>query len=131
MSISYTVTVADFTSRHYIKDFSKKYKGAWDITIRALLRELQSIDVLFSSSIAEAIVDTQEIKICKVEFRVAGTKQSRHGSGNRCIVAIHKRTQKVVVLLVYHKSHLSESGSETAQWKRIVKQQYEEYRDLL
>ena len=131
MSTSYTVTVADYAGRHYIKDFSKKYKGAWDITWRALERELRSIDVLFSGSIAETVVDSDEVKICKVEFRVAGTKQSRHGSGNRCIVAIHKQTQKIDILLVYHKSHLSGSGSETAKWKRIVKQEYKEYRDLL
>ena len=131
MSTNYTVTVADFANRHHIKDFSKKYKGAWDITWRALERELQSIDVLFSGSIAETIVDSDEIKICKVEFRIAGTKQSRHGSGNRCIIAIHKQTQKIDILLVYHKSRLSGSGSETAKWKRVVKQEYKEYRNLL
>lgn len=131
MSTSHTVTISDFANRHYIKHFSKKYKGAWDITWRALLRELQSIDVLFSSSIAEIIVDSSEVQVCKVEFRVAGTKQSRRASGNRCIVAVHKKTQKIAVLLVYHKSHLSGSGNETAQWKRIIKQQYTEYRELL
>ncbi len=131
MSTSYTVTIADFATRHYIKDFSKNYKGAWDITWRALLRELQSIDELFSRSIAETITDSNEIKICKIEFRVAGTKKSRHGSGNRCIVAIHKQTQTVVVLLIYHKNHLSGSGSETAKWKGIIKQEYKEYYELL
>jgi hypothetical protein len=131
MSTSYTVYVTAFAARHYLKDFSKKYKGAWNITWRALERELQSIDALFSGNIAETIADSGEVKICKVEFRVAGTKQSRHGSGNRCIVAVHTHAQKIDVLLVYHKNHLSGSGNETAQWKRIVQQEYKEYRDLL
>ncbi len=66
MSISYTVTVAPFAARHYVKDFSKKYKGAWEITWRALEREMQSIDVLFSGNIAETIAVSAGIKVCKI-----------------------------------------------------------------
>lgn len=130
MSTRYTVNIEKFAERHYVKNFEKKYHRAWDITIEALVREFQSFDILLDRSIAEVITETQALKICKVEFKVAGTNFSRHGSGNRCIVAVHKDSGTVNVLLVYHKSDLG-AGNETARWKQIVRENYPQYRDQL
>ena len=130
MSTKYTVTFATFAERHFVKKFQKKYKRAWDITREALVRQYQSIDVLFDRSIAEVIVQTEAVKICKTEFTVAGTNQSRKASGKRCILAIHKDTSQISVLLVYHKNDLG-GGSETANWKLLIKENYPEYSDLL
>jgi hypothetical protein len=130
MSIKYSVNIKQYAERHYIKSFAKKYGRAWDITIETLIRELQSLDVLLDRTIAEMIKETADIKICKVEFKIAGNNQSRHGSGNRCIVAVHKDVGLVNVLLLYHKSHLGD-GNETAKWKQIIKDNYSEYRGLL
>ena len=66
----------------------------------------------------------------KTEFKISGTQESRHGSGNRCIVAKHKDTNKVCVLLVYHKNDLG-GGNETANWKNVIKENYPEYGNLL
>lgn len=131
MSGNHSVSVAKFAEQHHIKDFSKKHKGAWDITLRALIYELQHMDALLLTNIAEIIADSEQIRICKIEFRIAGTKHSRHASGNRCIVAVHANTKHVFILFVYHKNNLSESKNETEQWKRIVKNQYPEYKDIL
>ena len=131
MSTRYSVVISPFAQRHFIKDFEKKYKGAWSISWKAIEKEFQNIDVLFERSIAETIVDSETIKICKTEFRVAGTQQSRHASGNRCIVALHKDELQIVVLLVYKKSHLSGSTNETAQWKKLVRANLSEYAKLL
>ena len=98
----YDVIFADFTKRHFIKTFAKKYKGAWDFTFKLLRTEFEQIDLLFQKSVAEIIIDAGEIKICKTEFKIAGTPDSRHSSGNRCIVAVHKSINNVCVLLVYH-----------------------------
>jgi ABC-type branched-subunit amino acid transport system ATPase component len=130
MSTRYTVTFAAFSERHFEKKFQKKYKRAWDITREALVREFQNIEVLFDKSIAEVIAFNDTVKICKTEFTVAQTNQSRKASGNRCIVAIHTDTLQVSVLLVYHKNDLG-GGNETANWKRLIKENYTEYRDLL
>ena len=131
MSINaYIVIVESFSERHFIKSFKKKYKNAWDITWRSQERLFQSFDVLFDSNIAETIIDSLEIKICKTEFTVAGTNISRHASGNRCIVALHKTNNSIRVLLVYNKTDLG-GHNETAEWKKIVKDNYPEYRDLL
>lgn len=129
-STKYKVIFEPFTERHFIKSFAKKYKGAWDFTLKFLEKEFEQIDLLFLKNIAETIVDAKEIKIYKTEFKIASTQQSRHGSGNRCIVALHKDTNIVCVLLVYHKNDLGD-GNETAQWKQIVKENYPKYKDLL
>lgn len=129
-STSYTVIFESFAERHFVKFFAKKYKGAWDITFKSIREEFAQIDLLFLKNTAETIVDLDDVKICKTEFKIAGTQESRHGSGNRCIVAIHKNTNKVCVLLVYHKNDLG-GGNETTAWKNLVKENYSEYYKML
>ena len=126
----YEVFFESFAERHYIKTFAKKYKGAWDITLSFLVEEFKFFDALFAKNIAETISDSKDVKICKTEFKISGTQESRHGSGNRCIVAIHKNANKVCVLLRYHKNDLG-GGNETANWKRVIKENYSEYSDVL
>ncbi len=133
MSIdNYSVIVESYAERHYIKNFKKKYKGAWDITWRAVIEELKRIDSLFKTTIAETITETENgnIKIVKTEFRVAGTKESKKSSGNRCIIAVHSDIGAVYVLLVYHKNDLGD-GNETSKWKQIIKDNYPNYSELL
>ncbi|VAW31935.1 hypothetical protein MNBD_CPR01-17 [hydrothermal vent metagenome] len=132
MFTNHTVLVEPFAERHYIKGFKKKYKNAWKITWRAVQKEFQNFDVLFERNIAETIINSNLIKVCKTEFRIAGTKHSRHGSGNRCIVALHNGDiPKVVILLVYHKNNLVGSGNETAKWKNLIKKNYPAYKSIL
>lgn len=128
--MNYEVIFEPFTERHFIKSFVKKYKGAWDNTFRGLVLEFSLFDSLSLKDAAEIIVDSVEVKICKTEFKIAGTQESRHGSGNRCVVAVHKNTNKVCVLLVYHKNDLN-GNNETASWRNLVKENYSEYSSLL
>ncbi|MFA5751294.1 MAG: hypothetical protein WCX79_02935 [Candidatus Paceibacterota bacterium] len=131
MSINYVVIIEPFADRHYIKTFAKKYRKAWNFTLSAITREFQSFDVILEKSIAEEITDKSiEIVLCKTEFKISGTKESRHGSGNRCIVAKHKNPNKICVLLVYHKNDLG-GGNETVNWKNMIKENYPEYRGLV
>jgi hypothetical protein len=131
MSTNYEVTIEPFADRHFIRTFAKKYKKAWDFTLSALVREFQSFDVILEKTIAEEITDRNaDVIICKTEFKISGTQESRHGSGNRCIVAKYKKTNKICVLLVYCKNDLG-GGSETANWKRMIKENYPEYSNML
>lgn len=131
MSTNYAVIIEKYAERHFISKFRKKYKGAWEITWKAMIEEFKRIDTLVGiNNIVEIITDKDNIQICKTEFRVAGTQQSRHGSGNRCIIAIHKDTMVVHTLLIYHKGDIGNSN-ETAEWKSIIKDNYPEYRNLL
>ena len=127
----YQVIIESFTERHFIRTFAKKYKSAWDTTLDFLLTEFKFINALFLKNTAEYITNKDaDIVICKTEFKIAGTKESRHGSGNRCIVVIHKNENKVKVLLVYHKNDLG-GGSETGNWKNLIKENYQEYSKIL
>lgn len=129
--MKYEVLFEPFTERHYIRTFAKKYKGAWDLTLSLIRQEFEQIDILFIKSIAEHITDRQgDVVICKTEFKIAGTQESRHGSGNRCIVAIHKSASTVHVLLVYNKTDLS-GENETANWKNVVRENYHQYSEIL
>jgi hypothetical protein len=125
------VILGSFAERHFVSSFLRKYKGAWNLTWGTISDQLKKIEVLFPKNIAQAVTDKNAtIVICKTEFKIAGTQESRHGSGNRCIVAWHKDACEVRVLLVYGKTDLS-GHNETAEWKALIKENYPEYCDLL
>lgn len=129
MQGNYSVQIEKFAERHFIKSFEKKYKTHWDITLRAITAELERIDMLLLTDRAETICDVDGVKIIKTKFRVFGTKESAKTSGNRCITAWHKERQFVSLLLVYGKTDLSDHN-ETAEWQRIIKNNYSEYKHL-
>jgi hypothetical protein len=130
-TIKYEVIFEHFTERHFIKTFARKYKGAWDITRSFLAEEFRSIDILFHKKIAKPITDAHaDVVICKTEFKISGTPASRHGSGNRCIIAVRKSTAVVHVLLVYSKGDIGGSN-ETTEWKALIKDNYPAYRSIL
>ncbi len=74
MNTNYAVYFEDFTERHFIKSFKKKYKKHWDITLLAITAEFERIDNLLLTDRAEIIIDSTDIKIIKTEFKIAGTK---------------------------------------------------------
>ena len=124
------VHIEKFAESHFIKNFQKKYKSHWDFTLRAITSEFERIDNLLLTDRAETISDLGTIKIIKTKFRVSGTKESAKTSGNRCIVAWNSDKQSVFVLLVYDKTDLSGSH-ETAEWKKIIKDNYSAYKNIL
>ncbi|MCC6323515.1 hypothetical protein IT400_01850 [Candidatus Nomurabacteria bacterium] len=126
MQSNYTVQIEDFAQRHFIKSFEKKYKIHWDITLRAIVAELERIDTLLLTDRAEIVYDGGDIKIIKTKFKVVKSKESAKTSGNRCIVAWHKDNRFVFILLVYGKTDLG-GGKETTEWKNIVKENYPQY----
>lgn len=129
--MKHKVIFEPFTERHFIRSFSKKYRNAWERTQSGLELEFTYIDRLFASNIAETISvsSDNDLKICKTEFKIVGTDQSRHASGNRCIIAVCESTNSVHVLLVYCKSDLGHN--ETAKWKSLVKDNYPQYTGLI
>lgn len=131
MSINYAVVVERFAERHYISKFKKKYKNAWDTTWKSLEEQFKRIESLTGvNSIVEIICDAGDIKIYKTEFRIAGPGKSRHASGNRCIIAVHKSSAIVHILLVYSKGDIG-GTNETMAWKTVIKDNYPVYRAFL
>lgn len=129
MQSNYSVVIEDFAKKYFIKIFKKKYKNSWDITMRAIVAGFERIDNLLLTERAEIITHVGEIKIIKTKFRVANTKESAKTSGNRCIVSLHEGTGIVNILLVYNKNNIK-AGNETAEWKRIIKENYPKYKEL-
>lgn len=128
---NYAVVIEQYAGKHFISSFKKKYKHAWDVTWIGIHEEFKRIDTLISqTNIAETITQSGDIRICKTEFRVHGTQESRHASGNRCIIAVHKNTNTIYVLLVYAKTDLG-NGNETASWKNLVRENYSQYSKII
>lgn len=126
-SDNYSVEVEKFAERHFIAGFKKKYKTAWSTTWKALEEEFKRLDTLIGiNNYVEIIYDCTAFIICKTEFKIAGTQESKHSSGNRCIVAAYKGERVVRVLLVYGKTDVRGS-KETAWWQNTVKDNYSGY----
>jgi len=129
MQGNFSVIIEVFAQKHFIKSFEKKYKIKWDLTWQYIKEELARIDNLLLTSRAEIITDAGNIKIIKTKFRVVDTKESAKTSGNRSIVAWNKEKQVVSVLLVYSKTDIA-NHNETAEWQRLIRENYSEYKHL-
>lgn len=129
MQTNFSVQFEKFSESHYIKGFEKKYKSHWDTTRRAIVAALERIDALLLTDRAETISVKGDLKLIKTRFRVDGTKESAKTSGNRCIVVCNNEKRNISVLLVYGKTDLS-GHNETAEWQKIIKENYLEYKNL-
>jgi len=129
MSTSYIIKIEEFAQSHYIKNFSKKYKNFWDITIRGILLELEHFDEFVKTDHIDLISCCESIVIFKSDFRIAGTKFSRKASGNRYIMSLDKSKNELKILLMYHKNDIG-NKNETAAWKKMIKENYRDYNFL-
>lgn len=130
MESNYSVQIKEYAKRHFIKSFEKKYNSQWSITLKSIIFELERVDNFLKTDRVEIIYDSSDIKILKTKFRIAKSKESAKSSGNRCIVAWHMKDRFVAVLLVYNKVDLSSKNKETDEWKRIIKDNYPQYKHL-
>jgi hypothetical protein len=130
MEINYSIQIEGFAERHFIKSFQKKYKKHWDVTHHAITAEFERIDNLLLTDKAEIIIDNDNIKIIKTDFRVSGTKESAKKSGNRAIIAWNEKDKFVYILLVYSKTDLPSNNKETDEWKKLIKNNYPKYKHL-
>ncbi len=126
-SDGYRVIFEEYTKRHYVKDFEKKYKGSWLTTRKALVSEFYNIDMLIDSGRTNPPIHRTSDNsqwIIKHEFIIAGLKESRKTSGRRIIAYVDNANQVVRILLIYHKDHVDKKASETAWWERTIKGEY-------
>lgn len=130
-SDQYLVQLSDYAKRHYVKAFEKRYaKKQWDVTLRSIYADLARIDGYLKYDKAETIHDDGSRKIVKLYFRVAQTKDSAKGSGNRAIVLVEKATRVVTILLIYSKNEIT-TPNETTKWETEIKDNFPGIRDLV
>lgn len=127
MSAEYVVMREAYAERHFIKDFERKYKKAWAVTWKGITDEFKNFEVLLARSNATVISSIKNERLCKVDFRVHGTKESRRTSGNRYIVILNDGQQTAHIVLVYCKTDVR-GARETDWWKGEIKDNYPQYR---
>lgn len=122
----YLVQFDPYTKRHYIKNIAKRYSDKrWQATQKAIEFVLGHIEQHILTDKAETIHASDAGRIIKLYFRVAGTRDSAKGSGNRAVVFLDDKLRVARVLLVYSKEEICEPN-ETAKWQKIVDDQFPE-----
>ena len=122
----YLVQFDPYTKRHYIKNIAKRYSDRqWQATQKAIEFVLENIEQHILTDKAETIHASDAGRIIKLYFRVAGTKDSAKGSGNRTVVFLDDKLYVARVLLVYSKEEICEPN-ETAKWQKLVDDQFPE-----
>ncbi len=122
----YLVQFDPYTKRHYIKNIAKRYSDRqWQATQKAIEFVLENIEQHILTDKAETIHASDAGRIIKLYFRVAGTKDSAKGSGNRTVVFLDDKLCVARVLLVYSKEEICEPN-ETAKWQKLVDDQFPE-----
>ncbi len=126
---NYSVEFDDYTTRHYIKSFEKKYKTAWDKTQDDLIEVCRRIDSMLEYKRADLIASVDQFKLVKLDFAVEGTKISPKSSGNRCILVINEDYRSARILMVYSKNNIG-SPNETSKWKKTIKHQFSDIAEI-
>lgn len=118
----YSVSFHEYSEKHYIKEFEKKYKTHWDSTRKAIVSSLERIANLDGTNSLDFIcISNQKTILAKFDFKVAKTNVSPKSSGNRCILEVCNEDLGVKVLLVYCKDHIDRKiNQETLWWKEHV-----------
>jgi hypothetical protein len=121
----YNVVFEDYTKRHFIKNFEKKYKSKWNKTQDDIIFVCEHIENMLLTKRADLISVAENSRLVKLDFAIFGLKVSPKSSGNRCILFLDDEIKIVKVLLVYSKNDIS-TNNETQAWKNIIKSQYPE-----
>jgi hypothetical protein len=121
----YNVVFEEYTKRHFIKNFEKKYKSKWNKTQDDIIFVCEHIENMLLTKRADLISVAENSRLVKLDFAIFGLKVSPKSSGNRCILFLDDEIKIVKVLLVYSKNDIS-TNNESQAWKNIIKSQYPE-----
>ena len=125
--LNYTVEFEEYTARHYIKSFEKKYSSkTWENTAEAITASCERIDNLRAAGRIAVIKENKDFAICKLDFAIVGTRVSPRASGNRCIILEDKVNKIARVLLVYSKNDVR-GNNETQWWRQEVCEAYPDW----
>lgn len=114
----FSVKLIDYSERHYLKKFEKKYKGKqWDYTKKSIIQDLSRLRVKNNTTQSSTQIDELKFDdyeyLAKYDFKVALTKESTKSSGNRCILYINNKTDIIKILMIYNKNDLPKNKDET------------------
>jgi hypothetical protein len=128
---NFEVTIEEFAGRHFVKQFHKKYKKAWNITENAIIAELKRVDnIIGCNDYVEIIKSNCDTVLIKLYFKIAGTNESKKSSGNRAIVFADMKNRNCKILLVYSKNDIC-PPNETQKWQTLVRENYQDLQNYL
>lgn len=132
----FNVQFEDYSQNHFLKNFKKKYPGKqWDLTESSIKADLARLRMENNTTQFSAQIDQLKHKDCfwlaKYDFRVAKTNESSKSSGNRCVIFIDNKHDRLSILLIYAKTDLPQNKSETAYIYEILNSQYKDMMSLL
>ena len=123
------ITFSKYATRHYLKDFEKKYHGRqWQVTLESIVADISRIRINDNS-----LQETQQVDelwysancwIFKYDFAVAKTNKSSKNSGNRCIVFLDSAKNFAEILIIYSKDNLPKNIGEQAFVEKIIKKEF-------
>ncbi len=131
----YTVFIEKFAESHFCRGFEKKCRGKqWEITIKAIKEMLARYDNLApnhksTTSKLDVICPCGDYMVVKLDFTIAGSNVSAKSSGNRVVAAVDSKQKVIKILLVYSKNDICQPN-ETARWKNMVAENYDEFSGL-
>lgn len=124
------VEFVDYAKRHFLKSFEKKYKGRWELTLKAITDDLERIgyrkfNLQFTQRIDE-LKYVDEKWLFKYDFPIAGMKTSAKAAGNRLIGVLDANKRLIEVFLTYNKDDLPKNIGETEYIERVFRELYGE-----
>ncbi len=121
----YRVYVSYYASKHFVKRFTKIYKGKqWLVTYDSIFQDLKRVHSLQDTQQVDQLKQGQDCVLFKYDFAVAKTNISPKASGNRCIVFLNTKTLRIDVLIVYGKGDLPKNIAETQYIFKTVKSEF-------
>lgn len=110
----YRVVVSPYAERHYIKQFSKAYRGKrWEVTLSSIKQDLRRVHAMQTTQQVDELKRGSGCILIKYDFTIAQSGVSPKASGNRCIVFLDIENHLQTVLLAYGKGDLPKKLSET------------------
>ena len=130
--IPFGVEYADFAKRHYLKQIQKDYPGKqWEITEEAVFEDLSRISYtdqdLQQTQQVDELWHNGDYWIFKYDFRVAGRKESKKDSGNRCIVYLDISKRTIEILMIFHHKYLPKNTKESQYIELTIKEHFPKY----
>jgi GTPase SAR1 family protein len=132
----FTVEFSDYAKRHYLKRFEKDYRGRqWEITVESIMQDMAriktSVNDLQQTQQVDELWHKGNYWIFKYDFRIAQTKESTKGSGNRCVAFLDNNANKIEILLIFGKGDLPKNKGEQAFIEQTIAEECSDYLELV
>lgn len=128
----FRVLFSDYANGHFIKRFTKDYKGKrWVITKDSIFEDLKRIHAKQDSQQVDELKKGKGVILFKYDFAVAQTNVSSKASGNRCVCFLDTKRLVITVLIVYGKGDIPKNKHESTYIFDTVSSEFVELWGLL